>query len=211
VPDGEPTLRSAGSKKGSAPPPPNVPVVTMIEAGDLRLDDANPNKHTERGVYMVETSLERYGAARSIVASADGKVLAGNATAQAAIEKGFRLAQVEVDGKTLVVVKRTDLPSDDPRAIEYKVADNRASEVGLAWDAQVLADMQEQGLDLGEFFHAEELAKLIDGSPGSGGAHGAPALTDKYALVVEVVTEADQLALIEELTGRGLACRALTS
>jgi hypothetical protein len=131
----------------------------LIETiNDLTPDAHNANAGTERGVYMVETSLENYGAGRSIVVDRDGVVIAGNKTLQAAIEKGFPIEVVRTDGTKLVVVQREDLDLDsDERARLLAYADNRASEVGLHWDVeQLLADVNE-GLDLSALWFQEEM------------------------------------------------------
>lgn len=91
---------------------------------DLTPDANNANKGTQRGVYMVEHSLEQYGAGRSILVDKSGRVIAGNKTLQAAIEKGFDVEVVKTDGKRLVVVQREDLDlTEDDRARLLAYAD----------------------------------------------------------------------------------------
>src|SRR5690606_15877083 len=118
----------------------------------LTLDPNNANRGTVRGEGMVERSLQSYGAGRSILASRDGVILAGNKTFQKAQELGIPVQEIESDGRTLFVIRRTDLDYDDPRAKELAIADNRASETGLDWDADVLAALAEDGVDLDQFW-----------------------------------------------------------
>ncbi len=128
---------------------------------DLQLDSRNPNRGTERGSYMLDHSLESYGAGRSILADKHGTVIAGNKTLQAAVEKGFPVKVVETDGKELVVVQRKDLDLNaDPKARQLAYADNRSSEVGLDWDTDVMLEDIGSGLDLEPLFKAEELEAL---------------------------------------------------
>lgn len=148
---------AAGPRKRA----PAVKTITKLE--DLTPDPRNPNRGTERGVSIVEKSIEQLGAARSIVASSDGVVGAGNKTLQAAVEKGLRVRVVQTRGDELVVVQRVDLSSDDPRFEQLKIADNRASEVGLEWDPGVLAAMVNDGVKLDDFISNDEL-KVILGS-----------------------------------------------
>lgn len=137
-----------------------------IKIKDILQDRHNANKGTERGQYMVDTSIEQFGAGRSILLDRDNEVIAGNKTLQALIDAGYdELLVVESDGKTAVAVKRTDMDLDDPatgaRGLAY--SDNRASEVGLAWDAeQLIADMQ-SGLELETWFREDELQALLEG------------------------------------------------
>lgn len=127
---------------------------------DLTPDPANANKGTERGVSILENSLSKYGAGRSILCDKNGVVIAGNKTLEAAAERGLEIQTVTTDGTKLVVVQREDLDlSDGGQARELAYADNRAAEVGLDWDAaQLAADMET--IDLSGMFSKDELERL---------------------------------------------------
>ena len=130
---------------------------------DFQEDPRNANKGTQRGNKMLETSIEQFGAARSIVSDADGFIVAGNKTREALIEAALsRVVVVEIDGNTPVIVKRTDwqLGLKGGAARRYAYADNRVAEIDLEWDADALkADMAE-GVDLSSWFTADELTEL---------------------------------------------------
>lgn len=138
---------------------------------DLVPDDRNANKGTPRGRGLVETSLQKYGAGRSILVDRNGKVIAGNKTTDAAAAAGLDdVIVVQSDGKRLVVVQRTDLDLDtDTAARELAIADNRAGELGLEWDADVLTELSQE-IDLSTFWGRDEIAALLaQDTPGSGG------------------------------------------
>jgi hypothetical protein len=154
-----------------------------FEKSGLTLDPVNPNKGTKRGVELLETSVERYGAGRSILATADDVVIAGNKTAEVCAEKGIPFRVVETDGRELIVVKRRDLKSSEPQAKELAIADNRTSEVGLEWDGIILDAYRVDGsVDLGAFFFDEEINRILGNNPpdddngGGGGAAGSEAM-----------------------------------
>lgn len=129
---------------------------------DLTPDDRNANKGTPRGQYMVQHSLEQYGAGRSILVDKHGKIIAGNKTTQAAQEMALPVRVVQSDGRELIVVQRTDLDLDnDAAARALAVADNRASEVGLEWDAEVLGELAQE-VDLSKMFFPEELSAILE-------------------------------------------------
>lgn len=130
---------------------------------DLRQDPKNANKGSQRGIYMLETSLERYGAGRSILVDKNDVIIAGNKTADAAASLGLEEIQVvESDGTKLIVVKRTDLDlSTDHAAKELAIVDNRAAEVGLAWEPTVLAELADT-VDLSAFFFEDELGRILE-------------------------------------------------
>ena len=129
---------------------------------DLRPDRRNVNAGTVRGRALLEQSLRKLGAGRSILVDKHGVVIAGNKTHQLAAELGFPIREVETDGKELVVVRRTDLDLEtDKAARELGVADNRTSEVGLAWSAPILESL---GIDLKPWFFEDELKKIGAGN-----------------------------------------------
>lgn len=127
---------------------------------DIKPDDRNLNKGTPRGVALLEKSLERYGAGRSILVDKDGRIIAGNKTWQEAVEKGFEVEVVKTDGKKLVAVQRVDLSLDSAEGRGLALADNRVAEIDLAWDAEELQAMAEE-IDLSEWFMQDELNKLL--------------------------------------------------
>jgi hypothetical protein len=137
-----------------------------VDLTELRPDPSNANAGSERGQYMLDASVAETGLHRGVAVDANGFLVAGNKTHQAAIDAGFKKAiVVETDGDTLIVTKRRDfdLLDDDPNNKARKAAyfDNRSSEVSLTWNAeQLLADMQ-SGLDLSTMFRQDELDELL--------------------------------------------------
>lgn len=175
---------------------------------DLVPDDRNANKGTERGLGLLDTSLRRYGAGRSILADKNGRVIAGNKTLERAAELGLGVRVVETDGNELVVVQRTDLDlKRDKAARELAIADNRVAEIDLEWDADALKALGEDGVDLGAFFFPDELADLL-GSDGPS-EEGAPPFDKAAELEAKWGTAGGQLWLISSATAPGKAHRLL--
>lgn len=148
---------------------------------DLIQDGRNANAGTDRGRAAVRSSLEELGAGRSVVVDRAGTVIAGNKTVEAAAAIGLPIRVVETDGSELVVVQRRDLSlaerAGTARRLAY--ADNRAGELGLSWDAAIVAeDAAEEGLLVG-LFEEDELLALLDGLSEGARAEG---LTDPDAV-----------------------------
>lgn len=130
---------------------------------DFTPDARNANKGTVRGLAMLEDSLRKYGAGRSILVDKHGKVIAGNKTLESAVDVGLGEAiVVPTDGKQLVVVQRVDVDLDTPQGRELAIADNRSGQVNLDWAGEVLAELQSDGVDLSMFFNEGELAHLLN-------------------------------------------------
>ena len=130
---------------------------------ELVPDDKNANKGSERGDYMIEHSLQEYGFGRSVLLDKNKKVIAGNKTIEQAGQMGLEeVIIVPSDGTKIIAVMRTDLDMDtDPRARELGIIDNRASEVSLTWDPEVLKDLQANNVDLEAMWNADELTALL--------------------------------------------------
>ena len=108
---------------------------------DLTPDGENFNRHTEFGQKLLEDSLRKFGAGRSVLVDKDGNIIAGNSTTETAAAIGMEdVIVVPTDGKKLVVVQRTDLSLDSPEGRELALADNMTALKGIDLD---LAKVQE--------------------------------------------------------------------
>lgn len=199
--------------------------VKTVHISDLRFDDKNANRGTERGDQMLERSLQQYGAGRSILIDKHGNVIAGNKTLGKAGELGFEdVVVVRTDGKKIVAVQRMDLDIDDPRARELAIADNRTSELDLEWDADVLAALQIEGVDLSQFWTDREMEALMaipepedeDESSGMGAGASEPTpmtfmLTPEQADVVTRALSAAKQGLMHASSGPEADAAALAA
>ena len=141
------------------------PFGNSVKIGALVFDPRNANKGTARGRKMLGKSLKAHGAGRSILVDKHGNVIAGNKTLEQAIAAGHKdVLVVKTDGSQLVAVQRTDLDLADKKAKALAIADNRVAEVGLEWDAAVLAEMSKD-VDLSQMFTEDELAELVADVP----------------------------------------------
>jgi hypothetical protein len=139
---------------------------------DLTSDDKNANRGTARGRQAVRDSLTKLGAGRSILVDKNGRVIAGNKTLEAAQAAGLAgVITVETTGDQLVVVQRMDLDLDDAKARELGIADNRAGQLGLEWDAAVLSELSKD-VELLAYFDTDELKDIgVELSTGIGNAN----------------------------------------
>jgi hypothetical protein len=140
-----------------------TPKLTKRKITDYVPDNHNANIGSERGLQMLEQSLNEDGAGRSIVVDLNGNVPAGNKTLEAAMLAGIEdVIEIETDGKALIVHKRSDWDLSDPKgaARRYAYRDNRTSEVSLTWDANVIAADLEAGVDLSGMWTVNEIAAI---------------------------------------------------
>lgn len=132
-----------------------------MKLSDLKPDKSNANKGTDKGREMLEISLQKYGAGRSILIDKAGRIIAGNKTVEQAEKLNMDdVIVVPSDGSKIVAVQRTDLDLEkDAKARELAYADNRIAEIDLKWDYdQILKDAEV--LPIEEWFTDEELKEL---------------------------------------------------
>ena len=107
----------------------------MSDISELKFDKKNFNKHTPEGMGLLEKSLNKFGAGRSILVDKDNNIIAGNGIVEAAANAGITKTRViETTGDELVVVKRNDVELDSKQGREMALADNATSAADLNWD-----------------------------------------------------------------------------
>lgn len=125
---------------------------------DLQPDPVNRRSHPARNLAMTVEALRAVGAARSIVIDEDNLILAGNGVTAAALEAGLtKVHVVDVDGQTLVAVRRRGLTDDQKRALA--LYDNRTGELA-EWNVEQLTADLTNGEDLTAFFLPDDLKVL---------------------------------------------------
>jgi len=114
---------------------------------DLKYDDKNFNKGTEYGKMLMEKSLKKFGAGRSILIDKNNRIIAGNKTTENFTELGMDEVEiVESDGTKLIAVKRTDIDLDSPEGREMALADNQTAKVNIEIDYEILSSELEENV-----------------------------------------------------------------
>lgn len=126
----------------------------------FRPQAVNANRHTERGLSMLDGAMVEDGYVAPMTAAADGEVIDGSARLVRAAERfdGEALV-IEHDGTRPIVMRRTDIPNAETEAAKrIAVRANRIAEVDLAWDPAVLASLPPA--ITGALWSPEELSAL---------------------------------------------------
>ena len=95
---------------------------------NIKFDQRNYRKHNDKNKNLINKSLKECGAGRSIVIDNEGEIIAGNGIYEQAQKLGIKTKIIETDGSELVVVKRTDLATDDKKRKQLAVMDNSTSD-----------------------------------------------------------------------------------
>lgn len=125
---------------------------------DLKPDPRNARRHNPRNIGQIEHSLRQYGAARSIVISEDGEIIAGHGVVEAAAQAGIeKVRVVDASGHEIIAVRRKGLSEKDRKALA--IADNRSSDLS-DWNPDILKELSTE-IDLGQFWNETELKDIF--------------------------------------------------
>ena len=129
----------------------------------IKHDKRNYRKHSDRNKELINKSLSEVGAGRSILIDNENEIIAGNGVFEQWGDKPIKI--IESDGSELIVVKRTDLSTEDPKRKQLAIMDNSASD-SSEFDLELLCEdfesfeLESFGVDLptmeAEVLEAEE-------------------------------------------------------
>lgn len=98
-----------------------------MQLKDLKQDRRNYRKHNQRNLDLIKKSVEEVGLGRSVVIDNENEIICGNGLVST-LDKNTPVKIIETDGSELVVVKRTDLATDDAKRKQLAVMDNSTSD-----------------------------------------------------------------------------------
>jgi ParB-like chromosome segregation protein Spo0J len=165
-------------------------VVTM-PIGNIRPYARNPRKN-DSAVDAVAASLREFGWRNPIVVDENHVIICGHTRLKAAQKLGMVEVPVHV---------ATDLSVEKVAAL--RLADNKSAELA-EWDFEKLdLELADIELDMGAFGFTEnnEAENISD--------QEIP--VEKYSILIEFDSENDQKKIYDELAGRGLKCKILTT
>lgn len=95
---------------------------------NIKFDEKNYRKHNNKNKKLIKKSLQDCGAGRSIVIDNEDNIIAGNGIYEQAQKLKMPVKVIETDGSELVVVKRTDLATNDDKRKQLAIMDNSTSD-----------------------------------------------------------------------------------
>jgi hypothetical protein len=175
-------------------------------------DPKNARKRTAQSKHLIQESLNRYGAARSIVIDETDRILAGNGTIEGAKAAGIsKLRIIETDGNEIIAVRRTGLSEHEK--VGLALADNRTSDLS-EWDAEMLHNLSQEQ-DIAPWFSEDDIAALLgktdDFDPDDPTTDQSNKITDVFQIIVNCTSEEQQTDLLNRLLDENFECRALNS
>lgn len=98
-----------------------------MQLKDIKQDKRNYRVHNEKNLSLIKKSIDEVGFGRSIVIDSENEIVAGNGLVSQ-VAKNTPIKVVETDGTELVVVKRTDLKTNDDKRKQLAIMDNSTSD-----------------------------------------------------------------------------------
>ena len=183
--------------------------IVKRQVADLTPYARNSRQHSQAQIAQIAASIKEWGWTQPIIIDDEGGILAGH---------GRLLAAQHLGLEEVPCVVATGWSEAKRRA--YVIADNRLAELAQ-WDQAMLAtelqDLASLDYDLALIgFDGEELARMLDGD-GEEGEEPPPAdaggidYQEKYAVLVDCASEADQAETFERLQGLGYTCKVLVN
>jgi hypothetical protein len=117
----------------------------------IKFDEQNYRLHSDRNKRIIKKSLQDLGAGRSIVVDKENFIIAGNGVFEAAQQLKLKTRIIESDGTELIVVKRTDISTDDEKRKLLALVDNHASDTSEFDFDLLMSDFAVEDLDVWEF------------------------------------------------------------
>lgn len=119
---------------------------------DLKQDKRNYRIHNKRNLDLIKKSVDEVGFGRSIVIDNENEIICGNGITST-LDENVPIKVVETDGSELVVVKRTDLATDDDKRKQLAIMDNSTSDssefdINLLQEDFEIDELQDLGLEL---------------------------------------------------------------
>ena len=123
-----------------------------MQVKDLKFDERNYRIHSEKNKELIRKSINECGLARSVVIDNENCLIGGNGVVSQ-LDKNTPIRVIETDGSELVVVKRTDLNTDDEKRKKLAVMDNSTSD-SSEFDLELLSvdfevpELKDMGIDV---------------------------------------------------------------
>lgn len=121
--------------------------MAKIKITDLKPDSRNFNKHTQKGMGLLEKSMQKFGFVEAGLISEDNVICSGNARQETAVMIGMEEVQiVEIDGTKPVYLKKKGLQSDTKEFHELALALNQTAKENIVFDAEVIEATLEEAV-----------------------------------------------------------------
>ena len=101
--------------------------MSELKLKDIKFDRRNYRIHSDKNKNLIKKSITEAGLGRSIVIDAENEIIGGNGLVSQ-LPENTKIKVVETKGDELVVVKRTDLKTNDEKRKKLAILDNSTTD-----------------------------------------------------------------------------------
>ncbi len=135
----------------------------MVDIAALTPDPKNANRHTERGSWMLEDVVGKYGSREAGTLDKNNCIVGGHLRAEVYERLKMREIQiVDADPNVPVFLRFGDLDNDDPTNDAHAIglALNRVPQISIDLDPDILAELSGDGVPIEDMFTERELDEM---------------------------------------------------
>lgn len=150
----------------------------ITSLADCSPQKQNANRHTPRGMGMLDGSIGQDGWIGAVTVATNGETFDGSARVEIGAPQFPDAIVVHTDGSKPLIHVRDDIPTaKDPRAKRLGLAANRIASVNLDFDPIVLEELSQE-LDLSSLWSKNEWNEALE-NIADFGIQPAESLTEK--------------------------------
>lgn len=101
--------------------------MSELKLKDIKFDRRNYRVHSDKNKNLIKKSITEAGLGRSIVIDAENEIIGGNGLVSQ-LPEDTKIKVIETKGDELVVVKRTDLKTNDEKRKKLAILDNSTTD-----------------------------------------------------------------------------------
>jgi site-specific DNA-methyltransferase (adenine-specific) len=117
----------------------------------IKPSNRNTNKHTEKGMELLTTSISKVGAIESISVTEEGTIISGHARKETFDKLGMKPKEVNIASDEYPVIVRSDIHDNTKEYFEAQILANTTSKLNIDIDTELIEEIAvEYDLDIEE-------------------------------------------------------------
>jgi DNA modification methylase len=126
-------------------------VHTKCENVIIKPSNRNTNRHTEKGMALLKTSISKVGAIESISVTEEGTIISGHARKETFDKLGMKPKEVNIASDEYPVIVRSDIHDNTKEYFEAQILANTTSKQNIDIDTDLIEEIAvEYDLDIEE-------------------------------------------------------------
>ena len=150
----------------------------------------NTNKHTEKGMELLSTSIDKIGVIESVSVATDGTIISGHARREMFEKKGMQPKEIHLAENEYPVIV-TKIENNSKQYFEAQILANTTANVNLNIDFDMVDEIAEEiGIDIVDYgFDVEAIEEIETETETDSGPHN----TKPQNMIMVTLTDAENI------------------